>query len=251
MINTIASVRPGVQGPSGRQIGGIFLQEEVEDITTYLNTLKQKWPKYGCTIMCDGWSTRNKHPIINFMIYCDRNMIFHSSVDCTNKRKTSDFILSLLNKFIDDVGEENVVHVVTYSESANKAAGQKLMIERPHLFWSPCAAHSQDLKRLCTSVSKRRKDAEKIASLILDSRFWKTAREICAAMEPLVKVLKLVDEDNKPTLSIIYEAMDRAKMSIKESVKDWQLYWDVIDDRWYNQLHQHLHAAGKTRLYFM
>ncbi|XP_075512623.1 uncharacterized protein LOC142548185 [Primulina tabacum] len=38
--------------------------------------------------------------------------------------------------------------------------------------------------------------------------------------------------------------MDRAKLSIKESVKDWQLYWDVIDERWYNQLHQHLHAAA-------
>ncbi|XP_073138631.1 uncharacterized protein [Henckelia pumila] len=63
-------------------------------------------------------------------------------------------------------------------------------------------------------------------------------------MEPLVKVLKLVDQDNKPTLSIIYEAMDRAKLSIKESVKDWKLYWVVIDDRWYNQLHQHLHAAA-------
>ncbi|XP_073307014.1 uncharacterized protein [Primulina huaijiensis] len=139
MINAIADVRPGVQGPSGRQIGGVFLEEEVEDITIYLNTLKSKWSKYGCTIMCDGWSTRNKHPIINFMIYCDRNMIFHSSVDCTNKRKTTDFILSLLNNVIDDIGEENVVHVVTDSESANKAAGQKLMIEKPHMFWPPCA----------------------------------------------------------------------------------------------------------------
>ncbi|XP_075492382.1 uncharacterized protein LOC142530433 [Primulina tabacum] len=297
MINTIANVGPGVQGPSGRQIGGVFREEEVEDITIYLNTLKSKWPKYGCTIMCDGWSTRNKHPIINFMIYCDRNMIFHSSVDCTNKRKTADFILSLLNNVIDDIGEENVVHVVTDSESANKAAGQKLMIERPHMFWSPCAAHCidlmledidkmtkvkrcidkakqitsfiynsdkivnlmkiytndrellrpgitrfatefisleslvrycQDLKRLCTSVewreynntSKRRKDVEKITAIILDTKFWKAARDICTAMEPLVKVLKLVDQDNKPTLSIIYEAMDRAKLSIKESVKD-------------------------------
>ena len=31
-------------------------------------------------------------------------------------------------------------------------------------------------------------------------------------MEHLVKVLKLVDQDKKPTLSIIYEAMDRAKL---------------------------------------
>ena len=34
-------------------------------------------------------------------------------------------------------------------------------------------------------------------------------------MEPLIKELKLVDQDKKPTLSIIYEAMDRAKLAIK------------------------------------
>ncbi|XP_075515561.1 uncharacterized protein LOC142550208 [Primulina tabacum] len=222
------------------------------------------------------------------------------------QKKTADFILSLLYKVIDEIGEENIVHVVTDSESANKAVDQKFMIKRPHLFWSPCAAHCidlmledigmmskvkkfidkanqitsfiynndkivnlmkiytndreleslvrycQDLKRLCTSIewqeykntSKRRKDAEKIAAIILDTRFWKTARDICAIMEPLVKFLKLVDQDNKPTLSIIYEAMDRYKLSIKESVKDCQSYWDVIDERWYSQLHQHLHAAA-------
>ena len=34
-----------------------------------------------------------------------------------------------------------------------------------------------------------------------------------------MKILKLVDQDKKPTILIIYEAMDRAKMTIKESVK--------------------------------
>ncbi|XP_073024247.1 uncharacterized protein [Primulina eburnea] len=145
MINAIAEAGTGIKGPSGRQIGGVYLQDEVDEINNYLNTLKSKWPKYGCTVMCDGWSTRNKHPIINFMIYCDRNMVFHSSVDCSNKTKTADFILSLLNKVIDEIGEENVVQVVTDSEGANKAAGAKLMMERPHLFWSPCAAHCLDL----------------------------------------------------------------------------------------------------------
>ena len=34
-----------------------------------------------------------------------------------------------------------------------------------------------------------------------------------------MKVLKFVDQDKKYTLSIIYEAMDRAKLAIKASVK--------------------------------
>ena len=66
-------------------------------------------------------------------------------------------------------------------------------------------------------------------------------------MEPLVKVLKLVDQDKKPTLSIIYEAMDRAKLAIKALVKHWERYWEVIDIRWANQLHRHLHAACNTK----
>ena len=68
-------------------------------------------------------------------------------------------------------------------------------------------------------------------------------------MEPLVKVLKLVDQDKKATLLIIYEAMDRAKLAIKASVKHWEKYWKVIDRRWESQLHRHLHAAGNKKNY--
>ena len=50
-------------------------------------------------------------------------------------------------------------------------------------------------------------------------------------MEPLVKVLKLVDQDKKPTLSVIYEVMDRDKLAIKASVKHWKRYWEVVDIR--------------------
>ncbi|XP_073017824.1 uncharacterized protein [Primulina eburnea] len=139
-----------------------------------------------------------------------------------------------IQNVIDEIGEENVVQVVTDSECAMKAAGEKLMMERPHLFWSPCAAHcldlileDVDLKRMCNSTEweeinntgRRRKEAAKITGIIIETRFWKRARDICAAMGPLVKVLKLVDQDKKPTMSIIYEAMDRAKLTIKENTK--------------------------------
>ncbi|KAL0361974.1 UNVERIFIED_CONTAM: hypothetical protein Sradi_3881900 [Sesamum radiatum] len=38
--------------------------------------------------------------------------------------------------------------------------------------------------------------------------------------------------------------MDRAKMAIKASIRKWEKYWEIIDDRWYRQLHRHLHATG-------
>ena len=67
-------------------------------------------------------------------------------------------------------------------------------------------------------------------------------------MEPLVKVLKLVDQDKKPTLSIIYEAMDKVKLAIKASVKQWEKYWEVIDRRWGGQLHRHLHVVSNKKI---
>ena len=110
-----------------------------------MNTLKAKWPVYGCTIMCDGWSSRTRKPIINFMVYCDRSMVYLSSVDTTNIPKMENYIFSLMDKIVEEVGEENIVQVVTDYEASFKAAGMLLMEKRKHLFWSPCAAHCIDL----------------------------------------------------------------------------------------------------------
>ena len=119
------------------------------------------------------------------------------------------------------------------------------------------------MKRMCTTNEWRKfnKDRsrksvrDKVFNLILTDRFWKKAGEVQIIMEPLIRVLKLVDQDKKPTLSIIYEAMDRAKLAIKASVKQWEKYWEVIDRRWEGQLHRHLHVAGNKKnslyIYFL
>ena len=78
-----------------------------------MNTLKAKWPIYGCTIMCDSWNSRTRKPIINFMVYYDRSMIYLSSVDTTNIPKMTDYISSLLDMIVEEDGEESVVQVVT------------------------------------------------------------------------------------------------------------------------------------------
>ena len=88
------------------------------------------------------------------------------------------------------------------------------------------------MKRMCTTNKWREfnKDRnrkglrDKVSNLILTDRFLKKIGEVQTIMEPLVKVLKLVDQDKKSTVSIIYEAMDRDKLAIKASVKQWEKY---------------------------
>ena len=141
MIDTIAKAGPGIKGPTGYQIGNAYLEEEVQELEVYINTLKAKWPVYGCTIMCDAWSFRTRKLIINFMVYCDRSMIYLSSVNTTNISKTTDYIFSLMDKIVEEVGEENIVQVVTDNEASFKASSVLLMEKHKHLFWSSYATH--------------------------------------------------------------------------------------------------------------
>ena len=60
-------------------------------------------------------------------------MICHTSVDTTNISKTADYIFLLMDKVVDEVGEENIVHVVTDNEASFKAADH-LMEKRKYLF---------------------------------------------------------------------------------------------------------------------
>ena len=65
--------------------------------------------------------------------------------------------------------------------------------------------------------------------------------------KPLVKVLWLVDGE-RVVMGFIYEAMDQAKEQIKTTYKDRVAkhgpIWAIIDERWNNQLHCPIHAAG-------
>ena len=146
MIDIIVEAGPSIKGPTRYQIGNTYFEEKVLRLEVYITTMKAKWPTHGCTIMYDGWSFSTRNPIINFMIYYDKSMIYYSLVDTTNISKTTYHIFSFMDKFVENVGEENVVQVVTDNEVSFKAVSMLLMEKWKHLFWSPCATHCIDLK---------------------------------------------------------------------------------------------------------
>eukprot|EP00253_Pinus_taeda_P023997 PITA_23997 len=97
----------------------------------------------------------------------------------------------------------------------------------------------------------RKPEGEAICRLVsYQENFWAEVQEVCTVTEPLVKVLRLVDGE-KPAMGYLYEAMDRAKESIRAYCDDKgdegfqkQLLWEVNDERWNNTLHRPIHAAG-------
>ncbi|XP_057848877.2 uncharacterized protein LOC131059848 [Cryptomeria japonica] len=90
-------------------------------------------------------------------------------------------------------------------------------------------------------------DAERVARIVFDDVFANRAIEILKVTEPLVRLLCLVDME-KNSMGYIYEAMRRAKEAIqnyfKEDANRFAPIWEIIDQRWNNQLPQPFHAAG-------
>jgi len=72
--------------------------------------------------------------------------LFLKSVDASNvASRNIEYYFNLLEKIVEEVGEEYVVQVVTDNEATLKAAGLKLMKKRHHLYWFPCAPRCLDL----------------------------------------------------------------------------------------------------------
>ena len=127
----------------------------------YVNIQREKWKTYGCTIMFDGWTGPTKLSIINFMVYSKGSTIFLKSVDASDKIKDNKYIYGLLKDVIKEVGETNVVQIVTDNGSGFVKAG-KLLMKKYNLYWTPCAAHCIDL--MFEDIAKRATVSELITN---------------------------------------------------------------------------------------
>ncbi|XP_054782641.1 uncharacterized protein LOC129289920 [Prosopis cineraria] len=71
-----------------------------------------------------------------------------------------------------------------------------------------------------------------VSAIILDNQFWNECLEVVKIVSPLIKLLRIVDLDEKPPLPYVYEGMQRAKKAIKaifNNKKDqYKPYTDII-----------------------
>nr|XP_043620734.1 uncharacterized protein LOC122592542 [Erigeron canadensis] len=84
--------------------------------------------------------------------------------------------------------------------------------------------------------------------IVFTPTFWNNITFSIKVMSPIVKVLRLVDNEKKPAMGYIYVAMERAKLAIKAALNqqqdEYEIISDIIDKRWNSQLHHPLYAVG-------
>ncbi|XP_016194913.1 uncharacterized protein LOC107635874 [Arachis ipaensis] len=87
-----------------------------------------------------------------------------------------------------------------------------------------------------------------VSSIVLDSKFWQDCLTTVKIVSPLIKLLRLVDADEKPSLGIAYEGMQRAKNAIKTMFRNQKAaytpYTSILKMRWDKHLKRDLHAAA-------
>ena len=95
----------------------------------------------------------------------------------------------------------------------------------------------------------KKPDGKEVKKIVMkDNQFWAAVGYVLKSTQPIVKVLRLVDSEKMPPMGFIYGAMDKAKEEIAKNLggeeKDYKEIWEIIDEKWDFQLHQHLHAAA-------
>lgn len=84
-------------------------------------------PQYGCSIMCDAWTNRKGRTFMNFLINCPCGTMFAKSVDASEYMKSGMELFKLLDSFVQDIGEQIIVQVVTDNGCNYALAGKNLI----------------------------------------------------------------------------------------------------------------------------
>ncbi|CAD6220592.1 unnamed protein product [Miscanthus lutarioriparius] len=279
MCEAIEQFGLGLVPPTQDALRGKLLEEEYERTKSLLQEREAEKMKNGCSIMTDAWSNRKRRSIMNLCTNCADGTSFISSKEMSHVSHTSEVIFDLVDKAIKEIGLDNVVQVLTDNASNNMGAKRLLEEKRPHIFWTSCATHTINLMlqgignmtrfkkvvdqakaftifvyghtrtleclRYFTEGKEKGKEA---TATILTPSFWKDVKLTLTVFEPLVKVLRLVDGDVRPSMGFLYGELLKAKRQIKEAFGNVEARFKdviaIIDKKMNGRLDSPLHLIA-------
>ena len=79
------------------------------------------------------------------MATTESGSVFLKSINRYGEIKDKDFIAKHIRDVIMEVGQNNVVQIITDNADVCKAAGMLIELEFPSIYWSPCVVHTLNL----------------------------------------------------------------------------------------------------------
>ncbi|XP_057989057.1 uncharacterized protein LOC131172122 [Hevea brasiliensis] len=99
--------------PSYHEVRVRLLNKEAQTTNELLQSHKEEWTNYGCSLLCDGWLDRKGRTLINFVVNSSKGSVFIKSIDASDESKIAALLTNLIEKELMEIGPEKVVQVVT------------------------------------------------------------------------------------------------------------------------------------------
>ena len=124
MVEASGQYGPGMKPLTYHELRVPFLKKEVVHTNNLMKDHRECWAKTGCSIMVDGWTDKKGRTLLNFLVNCPKGTMFVESIDASSYSKDAEKLFQLIGKFVEQIGEVNVVQIVTNSTAANVLAGK-------------------------------------------------------------------------------------------------------------------------------
>ncbi|RVW28547.1 hypothetical protein CK203_100575 [Vitis vinifera] len=235
--------RADMAGPNYHQLQVNLLKDAKKEVQLIVNSYRVIWAKVGCTIMGDGWTDNGQRILINFLVYCSKGISFVKSVDASDIVKDATNLFLLFDELVEKK-KDGWIEILR--PSATRFATTFIALKSLH-------DHKHDLQALVTSkffvdyrYSKDNK-SEVAVSIILDNIFWNDCLIVVNLMSPLMRLLRIVDCDETPSMRYVYEGMYRVRLGIKKlfnyNKRLYKPYTEIIKQRWNQPLKKNIHSA--------
>ncbi|MCI06915.1 HAT family dimerization domain containing protein, partial [Trifolium medium] len=137
MCDMVSRHGVGFKPPSFNEIKGKYLTDEVEFTMEALEEHRAMWKITGCTIMVDEWDNGYR-TMLNLLVNSPKGTFFLKSIVSPDTDEPEE-LFKMMDDIVEEVGEENVVQIVTDDADYYEAAGEMLMKKRTRLYWTTCA----------------------------------------------------------------------------------------------------------------
>ncbi|AQK51285.1 hypothetical protein ZEAMMB73_Zm00001d049757 [Zea mays] len=212
----------GVKLPTGREIDGKYLDENVKEFQKEIDKWKIEWNEFGATLMCDSWTSPTQKSIINFLVYCNGMMYFLKTIDATGEVQDHKFIMQ--KAIGGELVKRNATRFGTnymFLESFMRRK-DKFMV----WFMSPEFRHS---RYFLTEMGRYAFDN------ITNVEWWENMQYVLDEVEPLYVFLRFADQEKSPTLGEVLMQYTNTKHTYQSKFENdsarYKMIMDVVDAR--------------------
>ncbi|XP_057755423.1 uncharacterized protein LOC130974569 [Arachis stenosperma] len=271
-LDGVAAIGLGFKGPSYDEMRVHLLADLKKECQLLVEGYRSSWKRTGCTLMVG--SSNIVHVVTdNAANYVSAGKLIHEKYPNIFWSPCAAHYINLILKDI-----ASLPHIADLASRASKVTAfvYNYMIFlswlRKRKEWKEIVRpgvtrfatvfitlksiydHKEDLQSLVidkyftSHKLSKSVNGKMVSSIILDSKFWEDCFTTVMLVGPLIKLLRLVDADEKPSLDTVYAGMQRAKINIKTMFRNkksaYTPYTSNLKMRWDKHLKRDLHAAA-------